>query len=272
MSWWGKMVGGGFGFMLGGPLGALLGVALGHKFDKGLGSMLSGEGFAEQERIQTAFFAATFSVMGHIAKADGQVSKSEIAFARAVMGQMQLNEAQRKLAIKLFNEGKADDFPLDKLLDQFRKECHRRQTLLQMFLEIQLQSAYADGKLDHAEQHVLLHICDRLGFSRAQFDHLEALVQGARHFGGGAAGGGRYEAPPQPSPRARLAEAYAILGVAESVDDADVKRAYRRLMNQHHPDKLVAKGLPEEMIKLATEKSQEIRAAYDVVKQARGMR
>jgi DnaJ like chaperone protein len=61
-----------------------------------------------------------------------------------------------------------------------------------------------------------------------------------------------------------------VLGVAAGATDAEVKTAYRRLMNQHHPDKLVAKGLPEEMVALATEKTQEIKAAYDTVKAARG--
>jgi len=77
MSWWGKALGGAFGFMLGGPLGALLGIAFGHNFDKGLGSVLGDEslGRGDQERVQAAFFTATFSVMGHIAKADGKVTR-----------------------------------------------------------------------------------------------------------------------------------------------------------------------------------------------------
>ncbi|OOZ39211.1 molecular chaperone DjlA [Solemya pervernicosa gill symbiont] len=273
MSWWGKMVGGAFGFMLGGPLGAVLGAALGHKFDQGLGAFqVGGTAHLEQERIQTAFFTATFSVMGHLAKADGRVSEDEIAFAKAVMAQMQLGEEQRALAIKLFGEGKADDFPLDDLLHQFRKECHRRRTLMQMFIEIQLQAAHADGRVDSAERKMLQHICDLLGFTQHEFEHLEAMASAARNFGSGGAAGGGYQQPQQASPQAQLKAAYQVLDVVESATDAEVKRAYRRLMNQHHPDKLVSKGLPEEMIKVATEKSQEIRNAYDAVKASRGMR
>ena len=144
MSWWGKIIGGTFGFMAGGPLGALLGAALGHQFDSGL-KQFDALPPGETERTQTAFFAASFSVMGHVAKADGHVSRDEIELARQVMSQMQLNEQQRRLAINLFNEGKAADFPLDAVLAQLRQECHRRATLLQMFLEIQLHAAYADG-------------------------------------------------------------------------------------------------------------------------------
>lgn len=271
MSWWGKLVGGAFGYLLGGPLGALLGAAMGHQFDAGLNKVrgLGGDAWDREaiERTQSAFFTATFSVMGHLAKADGRVSEDEIAMARAVMGRMQLDAQQRQVAIGLFTEGKAPDFPLDEVLAQFRRECHRRHTLIQMFLEIQLQAAYADGVLHPGERTVLLHIFEALGFSAAEFEHLEALIRGAAHFGGRGAG-----ASQAPAGRDRLAEAYAILGVPSSAEDSEVKRAYKRLMNQHHPDKLVAKGLPEEMIKLATEKTQEIKAAYEMLKQARGMR
>lgn len=268
MSWWGKLLGGAFGFMLGGPLGALLGGALGHQFDKGLKGMEGiGPGPGDQARVQTAFFTASFAVMGHIAKADGRVSRDEITLAEAVMDRMRLSPEMRKTAIRLFHEGKDVDFDLDAVLEQFRRECHRRRHLLQMFLEIQLHAAYADGSIDAAERRILDRIRERLGFSRHAFEHLENLVKAARTFTGAGAGGGPGAAPPS---RDRLAEAYKVLDVTEDASDAEVKKAYRRLMNQHHPDKLVAKGLPEEMIEMATEKSQEIRAAYDTVMESRG--
>lgn len=268
MSWWGKVFGGTFGYMLGGPLGALLGAALGHKFDKGLDGFARGQApWGDQERIQTVFFTATFTVMGHIAKADGKVSRDEIAFAEAVMSQMSLPPEQRKLAIELFNEGKSADFDLEEVIEQFRRECHRRNTLMRMFLEIQLQAALADGKLDTAERQLLQRIFSQLGFPQQEFEHLLALVMAARNYASGdwerATGSQRVGV---------LKQAYGVLGVTESATDTEVKKAYRRLMSQHHPDKLVAKGLPEEMMKIATEKAQEIRAAYDLIKQARGMR
>ena len=68
-----------------------------------------------------------------------------------------------------------------------------------------------------------------------------------------------------------LQDAYLLLGISASVSNAEVKRAYRKLMSQHHPDKLIAKGLPEEMLKLATEKTQNIKAAYESICAARGM-
>ncbi len=249
MSWFGKLFGGGFGFMLGGPLGALLGAALGHGLDSKV------KRFRGRQRVQTAFFTATFSVMGHLAKADGRVSENEIQMARTLMEQMKLNPTLKKMAIRLFNEGKADEFPLDEVLDQLKRECLSRHDLMRVFLEIQLQASYADGSLDQAEKKILLHICDRLGFSRAEFDQMEAML---RSGGRGGRGGSML-----------LDDAYKILDVSKNASDAEVKKAYRKLTSQHHPDKLVAKGLPEEMMKIAADKTHEIRTAFEVIKKER---
>ncbi|MCU7958543.1 MAG: co-chaperone DjlA [gamma proteobacterium symbiont of Bathyaustriella thionipta] len=267
MSWWGKLVGGAFGFMLGGPLGAVLGAALGHNFDKGLGQMGGPQAFGagDQERVQTAFFTTTFSVMGHLAKADGQVSREEIALAQHVMAQMNLSPEMRKTAIHLFDEGKKSNFPLDEVLDQFRKECHRRVTLIQMFIEILLQAAFADGRMDTAEEQMLLHICERLGVPRAVFLQLKRRMQ-AQHYGTGGQSGGA-----APGSAISLSDAYATLNASKDMSDAEIKKAYRRLMSQHHPDKLVSKGLPEEMIKLAEQKTHEIRQAYERISEHRKM-
>ena len=266
MSWWGKLAGGAFGFMLGGPLGALLGAVLGHNLDKGLRGLEQDEGLGagDQERVQTAFFTATFSVMGHVAKADGHVSRDEIALARSVMERMDLDAEMRHAAIELFNQGKQPHFPLDDVLEQFRRECRRRSTLIQMFIEIQLQAAYADGRLDTAEEQVLLHICRQLGIPEFLFRRLQRMVEAQHGFGAASGRQARQAARPP------LEDAYAMLGVSASASDAEVKKAYRRLMSQHHPDKLVAKGLPEEMMKLAAEKTGEIRKAYEQIKEARG--
>ena len=266
MSWWGKLLGGTFGYLLAGPLGALIGASLGHNFDKSSRGAPGGRFKpGAQERVQMAFFTALFSVMGHLAKADGRVSSDEIAQARDVMQRMNLDADMRRAAISLFEQGKQADFPLDDVLQQFRTECHRRRNLMQMFVEILMHAAHADGVLHKAERDVLEQVRRQLGFSVQEFQHIEALVRNARHFGGGAGFGGQ-----APDPQDTLREAYEILGVAEEASDAEVKKAYRRLMSQHHPDKLVAKGLPEEMMKLATEKTQEIRKAYELIKETRG--
>jgi len=256
MAWWGKLLGGALGFMMGGPLGALLGGTIGHQFDSGMAGA-NRMGIGDNERTQAAFFTATFAVMGHIAKADGRVSEHEIQAARSLMQQMRLNDAQKKAAIDLFQKGKEADFPLDEVLQQFRNECHRRTTLLRMFLEIQIQAAMADGRMDPAESQVLHHVGNTLGFDAPQIEQLINFVTSA-------AGGHAPGQPVQP-----IAAAYTVLGIPQSASDAEVKKAYRRLTNQHHPDKLVAKGMPEEMVKLANEKTQEIRRAWERIRDHR---
>lgn len=264
MSWLGKVVGGAFGFLMGGPLGAILGASVGHQFDEGMQGVADDElSPGDQHRVQMAFFTATFSVMGHIAKADGRVTADEINLARRVMDELSLSGDMRKTAINLFDQGKKAQFPLMDVLEQFRRECHRRTHLIRMFLELQIQAAYADGRLDKAEEKVLHIICEHLGVSRFEYERIKLQFQAQQRFYG------QDQSYHQPAAN-QLNDAYAVLGVAKSATDAEVKKAYRRLMSQHHPDKLVAKGLPEEMMIIAKEKTQQIRKAYEVVKESRG--
>jgi len=257
MTWWGTLLGGTLGYLFGGPLGALLGAILGRNFDRGSTSADAPPAFdpGRHERVQAAFFTATFSVMGHIAKADGRVTPAEISTAESLMARMQLDPNQREAAIRLFNEGKKDDFPLQEVLAQFRHECHGRRNLVQMFLEIQIATAMADGRIHGDEKRLLFFIGEALGFDRTAIEHLFGFI-------------GAGQAPERE--KHSIANAYRILGVGKDADDAEIKKAYRRLMNQHHPDKLIAKGLPEEMIKLATEKTREIKDAYELIKANRG--
>ena len=262
MSWWGKILGGTFGFMIGGPIGALLGAALGHNFDKGLqiDHITGGFEHGRQERVQTVFFTAAFSVMGAVCKADGQVSKDEIAIAREVMGQMQLSAEQRKAAMALFNEGKRESFPLQDVLEQLRREIGPRHNLKRMFLEIQLYAAFADGRMHPRERSLLQQACDILRISQTEFKDLEEAIRAQFHHQSS-----RRTADAGPS----LKDAYALLNVKESASNAEVKKAYRRLLSQHHPDKLVSKGLPEEMMKIAADRTHEIRQAYEKIKSER---
>ena len=275
MGWLGKVVGGFLGFAAGGPLGAVLGATLGHGIDRGVEELARNSQLppGDRQRIQSAFFTATFSTMGHLAKADGRVSQAEIALAEALMTQMQLTPDMRSAAIALFRQGKSPDFDLSAVIQGFRRECHGRRALVQMFLEIQFQAAYVDGGPSAAQRRVLEEIRAGLRIPEILFRQLENLIRLQRQFtggawsgGAGAGAGGRRQTPAKgPS----LSQAYALLGVSPKDSDATIKRAYRKLMSQHHPDKLVAKGLPEEMMKLATQKTHEIRRAYEMIQEAR---
>ncbi len=269
MSWWGKIAGGVFGYLVGGVLGAILGIALGHAFDRGITGLDSPRG-GHRVRVQAAFFQATFAIMGHVAKADGRVSKDEIDHAESVMRQMHLSPSQRQEAMRRFNEGKQPDFDREAVLQRFRRECRRRNALVQMFIEIQLRAAYADGHMDAAEERVLLHVCHTLGIPEERFRLLERMLRGGGHERWqGAHRRGRGE----PIERGGMSidDAYATLGVSAEAGNDDIKKAYRKLMSEHHPDKLLAKGLPDEMVEVAKSKSQHIGRAYERIKEARGI-
>ncbi len=239
--------------MFGGFLGALLGFFLGYHFDRAIRRRQNQPVTVQAQRV---FFTTTFSVMGHIAKVDGRVSDDEIRVARQVMAQMQLGEQQTLEAIALFNEGKQDDFPLEEAISDFKIECGRSRNLLQMFLEIQISTVFADGTIDDAERQLLIRIGKLLGFQRYFIEHLIKMVNAQRRYAGQTS-------------QTTIEDAYAVLDVDKNVSDADIKKSYRKLMSQHHPDKLVSKGLPEEMVRLATEKTQEIKAAYEQIKKER---
>jgi len=259
MSWWTTIIGGTVGFMLGGPLGAMLGVAFAGNFSKrksNFGGFAKGFHPGDQQRVQAAFFSSVFSVMGYIAKVDGKVSKSEILLAQQVMQHMQLTEDMQKVAKELFNQGKSRDFNLDEVLEQFRLESHRRTHLIRMFFEIQIQATYADGVLDEKEHDALKYIAQKLHFP---IHELENLIQ-------------QFSVTNNHGNKLTVDDAYVILGADKGLTDKELKRVYRRLLAQHHPDKLVAKGLPEEMMKIAKEKTQEIIGAYELIEKHRDMR
>ncbi|MFD2165237.1 co-chaperone DjlA [Thalassotalea euphylliae] len=261
MRYWGKLLGFIFGFMLSKHIfGALLGMWLGHRFDKGLGLNFDDLGEQSEEKRQAAFFYTTFSVMGHIAKAKGRVTEHEIAFATAYMEKLGLKGELRSQAQEAFRDGKTVGFPLAERLKKFKRSCSGRHDILLMFIEIQIQVAFADGSLDPAEREVLHSIARTLGFSTRDLDKLlEMIIAGESFHQDGRAG------QTGASPKSLLSDAYKVLGVSPDASKQEVKKAYKKLMSQHHPDKLVAKGLPPEMMEVAKQKTQDIQAAYDLI-------
>jgi len=249
---WGKVLGFLFGFMLSKNIfGALLGLWVGHSFDKGRSLNFGSLGGSSDHQLD--FFYTTFAVMGHIAKANGQVSSHEIAFATAYMNKLGLNKALKQQAQDAFREGKMAGFPLEERIESLRQSCRNRQDLVLLFLEIQIQVAFADGQLDAAERAALHKIAKLLGYSVSDLDKLlEMIIAGAQFH--------QQQSSPQ-----QLDNAYKLLGVKKDTPARDIKKAYKKLMAQHHPDKLVAKGLPPEMMEAAKQKTQDIQAAYELV-------
>ncbi len=285
MGWWGKAVGGALGLLMGGPLGAMVGATVGHGVDRGTERVAELFGPAriavEGAQQHELFLETTFSTMGHLAKADGRVNETEIAFAESVMSRMELSRGLRRASILFFNRGKTAFFDLNGTLETFRLATHGQTPLRQLFLEIQLAAAYADGAPTPAERLILEQCRLALQISVTSFRRLERLIQvrykmvdvksGERAGGGQASGKRRGErsGAAQKPVQNTVSGAYAVLGIAPQASDDEVKRAYRKLMNRHHPDKLIARGMTEEAIQKASQRTHEIRRAFEIITRSR---
>ncbi|WGE88507.1 co-chaperone DjlA [Actinobacillus equuli subsp. haemolyticus] len=266
--------------------GGLLGAFIGHLADKKLyelGSVRSTI-FGKNLTRQSLFTQTTFAVLGHIAKAKGRVTEDDIHLARQLMSRLKLDTNAQQLAQQAFTLGKEADFPLRQVIQEFREACGRRADLLRFFVEVQMQAALHDGQLDANEQQILFTIAETMGMSRFQFERMIAMVMAAQQFRNGGfyqeqyqqggayqqsqGGYGGYRQTNSSAPS--IDAAYKVLGVTANDDQTAVKRAYRKLMNEHHPDKSAAKGLPDEMMELAKEKAQQIQAAYDLICKVKG--
>jgi DnaJ like chaperone protein len=276
----GRILGTLFGFMFARIPGAILGYVVGHFFDKGYSQDFNQMGgfsrfFTSQDEFkqQAIFFHTLFSVMGHIAKADGKVSDAEIKMASSLMTQMGLEGDTLREAQAAFREGKSADFPLKQTVLEFKESCHGRRDILQVYLEILIQAAYVDGNLDKAEQVILEQVAQYMGFKDTELLYLLSVFEAELRFRSGQGRGqSNQNKSSSYSSQQSMSDAYKILGLSTSDDDKSIKKAYRKLMSENHPDKLVSKGLPKQALELAKNKTQDIQAAYELIKEKRGFR
>ncbi|MFI4962810.1 MAG: co-chaperone DjlA [Legionellales bacterium] len=276
-TWWGKALGGFFGFLIGGSAGAFFGVLVGNFFDKGFSNYFSNPHLSyhleQRKAVQKIFFEATFSIMGHIAKADGRVTEQEIEMARVLMKEMRLNREQKALAKTLYTQGKSLDFNLVPIIQNLKNTCKDNRELLRLFIDIQYRAAQVDG-LSAKKIEALNSILAILGFAPLNqqyrfhedfsYNPFEKEEQSYQKTSSS------YERNPYHSPTSSIDHAYALLELNPRASKTEVKRAYRRSMSRNHPDKLIAQGLPEAMIKLANDKTQKILQAYEMICKNRG--
>ncbi len=260
---WGKLLGGLFGLAMFKIPGLIAGVLIGHWFDRSMRQQFEqAGGFAGFRRdageAQGLFMYSTFTVMGHLAKADGVVTTAHIDKAVAFMQQLGLSASQQQDAQRAFREGKAADFPLLSQLQQLKQAYRWRPDLLQLFLEIQISVAYVDGQLSAVEHKLLQQLASALDVSAVRLQYLLGRYEAEARFA---------RRPPQQHKSAdAVQDAYQLLGVTPDCSAAELKKAYKKQMSQHHPDKLVSQGLPTEMLELAKQKTQQIQAAYELLK------
>ena len=240
--------------------GGLKGLVIGGLIGYGIGFLLRQSVVGGLRVVQSQLLDSVFAIMGAVCKADNVVTRDEINAVEQMFSMLNLQGKQREQAKAAFNCGKQPDFDLDAAVDQFARISHRGIPLVQLFLQLQVMAISADGRVDPAEHAMLVRIARRLGLSEADVSQLEALLR---------AGTAGPSAPGTRPPQDKLADAYTALGVTPDTDAAGIKRAYRKLISQNHPDKLAARGLPESMRAVAEERSREINSAYDLIKAAR---
>ncbi|MGP1947038.1 MAG: co-chaperone DjlA [Arsenophonus sp. NC-PG7-MAG3] len=245
--------------------GVIIGFIIGHVYDKA-SEEKNLEKTSAKQSCQRLFFISTFQILGHLTKTKGRVTKIDIKIATDLMDRMQLHGDARISAQNAFRKGKDKNFPLRKTLKKLRQVCFDRFDLIQMFLEIQIQAAFADGTLHPNERKVLFIIAEELEISHNQFEQFLHMMEGGRRFehtNNYSYESNRYRHTTQGP---KLADACKVLGVQPNDEQTKIKRAYRKLMAEHHPDKLLAKGLPPEMMEITKQKAQSIQAAYDLIK------
>ncbi len=262
-----------FGFWVG-LLGFVIGGFISWKLTGGLAGYIAranglGDTRAQRKVRQALFLKTVYTLMGKLAKADGRISEEEIVYIENFFKKLDLTPERRQEAIRLFKLGATPNFSIEPLLKEFNRECGHSGALKQMLMISLIGAAIADGKLHHAETDLLRYISQSLGYSEAQFQQLLAMTRGQDHFSHGQYQNSNQQYTGYASNESNLSAAYQALGVKESNSDAEIKKAYRRLIREFHPDKLMGQGLPEDMVKKATERSQEIQAAYDLIKKSR---
>jgi DnaJ like chaperone protein len=255
MSWTGVFFGALIGLMLTrSAWGAVVGAIIGYMLDPGTAGRVATPNGSTS--ISSEFFRTTFEIMGHVAKSDGRVSEAEIDAARRLMQELNLGAADVSAAIACFRTGKSAGYDAELSIERLRESCGLRYDLLRAFVDLQLRAALAGNGISPPARRILAGIAERLGLSALEFAHMEASLRGRQTRGGSDS----------------LAECYAELEVDAGISDQELVKAYRRQMSRHHPDKLVANGLPESMAQMAKEKTQRIQEAYEGIRAARGMR
>jgi DnaJ like chaperone protein len=246
------------GFYFFGFFGALIGYFLGGIVDRSRAYGIGGINPLSSGHRQKVFLETVFILQGKLAKADGHISKQEIAHVEQFFQKLGMSAEHKQNAITQFKQGSASDFDIDPTLREFMAVCGNTHHLRQMLLVYLIVMALSDGSIVSSEERLLISIAYQLGYDEAAFRHMLDMVLNQSHFAGG-----------QATSATAVEDAYKALGVSKDSTDQEVKHAYRKLMSQYHPDKLMGQGLPEDMIAVATEQAKEVQVAYDLITKSR---
>lgn len=253
-----KFIGVLIGFYLLGFFGAIIGYFIGGAVDRYTAYGASAINPLNSAHRQAVFIETVFILKGKLAKADGHVSQHEIDHVEMFIQKLGMSAEHRKQAIDFFKRGTAPDFDYRPQLKLFVEVCGHTHSLKQMVLVYLIVMALADGRIDPAEESLLIDVAYHFDYDQQAFRHMLDMVLNQTHFSG-----------EQATSASALDDAYKALGVSKESNNQEVKRAYRKLMSQYHPDKLIGQGLPEDMIAVATKQAQEVQVAYDLIVKSR---
>ena len=249
MSIWGKIIGGVAGFAIGGPIGAILGGVAGHAVDKARAAEAGGSiSSASMGERQIAFTTAVVVLCAKMAKSDGHVTTDEIAAFKRIF---QIPPEEQENVGRLFNQARQEATGFEPYAQQIASLFSHEPAVLEEILGALFVIARADGKIHPAELRFVEQTATIFGFNQHQFEQLKAI-----HLGSGESG----------------SDAYEVLGLKTDATDAEIKKTYRKLIREYHPDTLIAQGLPQEFIDLANDKMSAINAAYDTIEKERGLK
>ncbi len=238
MTIWGKIIGGAAGFAIGGPLGAFLGALAGHAVDHIRHEAAERPPPPAEEAVKSIAFTIGVIVLGaKLAKADGKVSAAEVSAFREVFA---VEEAELANVARVFDLAKRQADGYESYARQIARLFEPASPVLEKLIGSLFHIAKADGAISEQEFDYIRKVAGIFGFDDRGFERIRAAH--AREYS--------------------LCLPCDVLGVAFDANDEEIRKAYRQLMRENHPDTLIAKGLPAEFIKLAHEKTAAINAAY----------
>jgi DnaJ like chaperone protein len=257
---WGKIIGSFAGFAMGGPIGALFGAAAGHAYDRmheGMAGHLpppwgertwgAGFGTADRETARQMVFSVAVIVLGaKVAKVDGLVNRAEVNAFKEVF---RVPPQETKNVGRIFDQAKQDAHGFEPYARQVSQLFRDNPAMLEDLLASLFYIARADGDLKPSELNFLRSIADIFNLNGTAFERVRAMFM-----------------------RADSTDPYAVLGVRSSVADDEVKRIYRKLIRENHPDTLIAQGMPKAFVEVANRKMAAINAAYDQIERERGLK
>lgn len=263
--YWGKIIGTLAGLATLKPWFALLGLFLGHQFDRGFAARYRDFEYqgARVGHLPEEYVRPLFQAMGHLAKSDGRVSEAEIRAVRSIMHRIGLGPAKVRHAINWFDDGKRADFPLRPTIRHTRRIAARKRESRLLFVRLLLEVVLAKDRLNQKKRALLWTVCTEFEIGRVELAQLEAMIRAQKGF---------RRSPAGDADAARVKNAYQTLGMDQSSTNAEIKKAYRRLMSRNHPDKIAGSNPGPDVIAESERRTREVRSAYEMLKARRSIR